>query len=255
MKIGLLSDIHGNALALKAVLDSAKNKGVEMLCIAGDFVGYYYHPEVVLQLLESWRVCAVRGNHEEMLADVLEDPSRLENFGMLYGSGLKQAVLNLTKNQLEYLCTLPETQVVDVDGRRIFLAHGAPWSTDYYIYPDAKRQVFEKACLLGGDVLVLGHTHYAMKKQVGTTLIVNPGSVGQPRDRVPGAAWAMLDTSTLGLIYYRETYDKSVVVAEVTERDPSLPYLSEVLVRTHSSSNGSSSTCASSDFWEPARTR
>ena len=67
MKIGLLGDIHGNSRALRAVLESARVKGVEKLCLTGDFVGYYYHPDEVLDLLASWPNHAVRGNHEAML--------------------------------------------------------------------------------------------------------------------------------------------------------------------------------------------
>ncbi|MFO0212044.1 MAG: metallophosphoesterase family protein, partial [Pseudanabaena sp.] len=67
MKIGVLSDIHGNHLALEAVLKEARKLGVEKLLILGDLVGYYYHSVEVLRQLEEWSTEMIGGNHEEMM--------------------------------------------------------------------------------------------------------------------------------------------------------------------------------------------
>ena len=69
MKIAVLSDIHGNNLALKLVLDEARILGVERLFILGDIVGYYYHPEEVIHLLNDWHKEMIQRNHESMLKD------------------------------------------------------------------------------------------------------------------------------------------------------------------------------------------
>ncbi len=71
-----------------------------------------------------------------------------------------------------------------------------------------------------------------MTEKVDRQIIINPGSAGQPRDRIPGAAWALLDTATRDCRHFTEEYDVASVVSEVRERDPSLPYLREVLTRT-----------------------
>jgi len=78
---------------------------------------------------------------------------------------------------------------------------------------------------------VMGHTHYPMLKRIGSTAVINPGSVGQPRDRKPGACWALFDTKDHTIELRRENYDSSSLVRECQLRHPELPYLSEVLQR------------------------
>lgn len=231
MKIGLLGDIHGNALALRAVLESARAKGVERLCLTGDFVGYYYHPDEVLDMLASWPNHAVRGNHEAMLFDVIESPVRLAPIEDKYGSGLRQALHRLTDDHLAWLRSLPERATIEISGVRILLAHGAPWDGDCYLYPDAADENWSRVADENFDLVVLGHTHYRFQHRVGRTLIVNPGSVGQARDRIVGAAWAIFDSEDMVCEQLTEPYDISVVVEEARTNDPGKLYLQEVLTR------------------------
>ena len=78
----------------------------------------------------------------------------------------------------------------------------------------------------------MGHTHYPMSREIDSTLLVNPGSVGQPRNKRPGAAWAILDTEKKDVTFRNENYNIQSVVNEAVRRQPNLPYLAEVLVRT-----------------------
>ena len=64
MKVGIISDIHGNHYALEEVLKVAIREGVEKLLVLGDIVGYYYHPEIVLEMLYKWSYEIIKGNHE-----------------------------------------------------------------------------------------------------------------------------------------------------------------------------------------------
>lgn len=231
MKIGLLGDIHGNSRALRAVLESARVKGVEKLCLTGDFVGYYYHPDEVLDLLAPWPNHAVRGNHEAMLFDVLEGSGSLATIEDKYGSGLRQALTRLTGEHIDWLRKLPERIAVDISGVRIQIAHGAPWDGDCYLYPNSSDESWSRVASDDFDLVVLGHTHYRFQRQVGQTLIVNPGSVGQARDRIPGAAWAVVDTATMVCEHFTESYDISRVIVEARINDPNKLYLQEVLTR------------------------
>ncbi|WFP50632.1 metallophosphoesterase family protein [Methylomonas sp. EFPC3] len=231
MKIGLLGDIHGNSLALEAVLASAKAKNVEILCLTGDFVGYYYSPDRVLDMLTEWSTFAVAGNHEHMLFESLESAERRDEYLSKYGSGLISAACRLSPSQLEWLRKLPAKLELDISGQRILLAHGAPWDTDCYLYPDAPEPHWTRAAEGNFDLVVLGHTHYRFQRKIGRSLIVNPGSVGQPRDRIPGAAWAVFDTDTMVCEHYSESYDVSTVIQQARVNDPNKKYLQEVLVR------------------------
>ena len=230
MRIALLGDIHGNSFALEAVLGAARASRVEKLLITGDFVGYYFWPRDVLDMLAEWDIGAVRGNHEEMLVNALSATTFLEKINVAYGTGLSVAIETLTISQLDWLSQLPHPRSFEFDGRSLLLCHGSPWNVDQYVYPDAKDDLLESCAVSGYDWVVMGHTHYPMVKRVGKTLLVNPGSVGQPRNRIPAAHWALLDTASQELNLMTEPYDVSPVVAAATQRHPELPYLGNVLL-------------------------
>ena len=231
MKLGLLSDIHGNYLALEAVLNSAEEKGVDVLLLAGDLIGYYFWPKEIMGLLSSWDTIAVRGNHEEMLNKAFENPLMLTEIEREYGCGLRVALNSLTAKQLDWLTSLPHPREMAIDGQKILLCHGSPWSLDDYIYPDLKTTTKDRFLEMDFDWIILGHTHYPMMVECGKTKVVNPGSVGQPRNREPGAHWATLDTKSLQFKKYIEEYDIDLVAEQTRAREPDIPYLREVLVR------------------------
>lgn len=232
MKLGLLGDIHGNALALESVLASATRLGVERLLITGDLVGYYFQPNKVLEMLLPWDKVIVKGNHEEMLASVIKSPSLLAAIEKKYGIGLRLATEQLSEQQLDELIKLPMTVEVESNSCRVLLCHGSPWDTDQYIYPDAADNLVNRCGSFNADIIVMGHTHYPMSRMLDSTLLINPGSVGQPRNRKPGAAWAILDTETHEVKFQKETYDIQSVIDEARQRQPHQAYLAEVLERT-----------------------
>lgn len=231
MKLALLGDIHGNAAALRSVLAAATSAGADELFIAGDLVGYYSAPREVLELLQPLRRHVVRGNHEDMLNMARSNQEFLAEVDARYGSGLRTAIEQLNEGQLDELCSLPHPLKQEVDGCKILLCHGAPWDNDRYVYPDAQTELLNQCAVQEFDLVVLGHTHYPMQHRFGDTLVVNPGSVGQPRNRQPGAHWALFDTDTRNLEFHCEQYDVSDLVQECRQRHPELPYLAEVLTR------------------------
>lgn len=231
MKLALLGDIHGNADALAAVLDGVRREQVNQLLLTGDFVGYYYHPEKALRALEGWVTHAVRGNHEDMLFSAQSNESSAAQYRARYGSGLDMALSCLSETEMDILRDLPVSRVLNLDGKQVLLGHGAPWDTNCYIYQDASDEIWERLASYGCDYIVLGHTHYRYSKHLDNTLVINPGSVGQPRDRQPGAAWALLDTEADTVTFFTEEYELEPLAAEARTRDPHLPYLAEVLTR------------------------
>ena len=232
MKLALIGDIHGNDLALSAVLMAASASKVDKLLVTGDLVGYYFAPLRVLELLSEWDRDIVRGNHEEMLSAALNCSAYLETLDARYGVGIRVAIEQLSSKQLKELCDLPHPLELKIDGVSILLCHGSPWSLDHYIYPDAPPTHMARCAHEGRDLVVMGHTHYPMLKMIGNTVLVNPGSVGQPRDGKSGAAWAIFDTDDRRLELRREIYDSSDLIRECIFRHPELPYLSKFL-KTH----------------------
>jgi len=195
MKIAILSDIHGNAHALAEVLKEIKHLKITRLFILGDIVGYYYSPDKVLQMLASFEVTMIGGNHENMLKEIQGNVIEERKIREKYGSALSASLETLSSNQLEFLTNLPDTIVEKIDNTRMTLCHGSPGQLDQYIYPKARKELFEECMLLAGtEYLLLGHTHYPFIYVSNSGTIMNPGSVGQPRDHGNMASWAVFDS-------------------------------------------------------------
>tara|TARA_B100000029_G_C17392669_1_gene893996 strand:- start:262 stop:957 length:696 start_codon:yes stop_codon:yes gene_type:complete len=220
MKIAILSDIHGNYTALKAVLRDVENEGVKKLFCLGDYVGYYYEPEKCIDLLFNWDIECVRGNHENMLFEIIKNSKLLEYYKNIHGSGIEEALEKLNSKHLQFLEKMPETLEVIIKNFNFILCHGSPWDVNYYLYPDREISVFKKCASLGKDFVLLGHTHRQMIKKVDSTIIINPGSVGQPRDKNKGACWALLDLEKKKYILKTTKYNSMNEIAQVNNNDP-----------------------------------
>ncbi len=231
MKIAVLSDIHGNHLALKLVLDEARILGIERLFILGDIVGYYYHPDAVIELLKDWPKEMIQGNHEGMLKDAEEDFSTADAIRNKYGSGIDFALKKLSKQWIKELTELPSRMTRCIDGLQFELCHGSPWERDHYVYPDTHKDILDKCLISGADFVFLGHTHRPFFYQKDNTSVVNVGSVGQSRDRGSIANWAFVDTDNRTLVFKNTFYDSSSIIEEVKKNDPLLPYLYEFFLR------------------------
>ena len=231
MKVAVLSDIHGNHLALAKALDQAEQYGVECLLVLGDIVGYYYHPDQVLKLLEQWPKVMVQGNHERLLETVFNDPQKAEAIRKKYGSGINIALDRLSADSIMTLIELPRTKIVKLAGLSFFLCHGSPWDEDQYIYPNSDNILLERCVVGGTDFVLMGHTHYPLTYEKNGIIIANPGSIGQSREKGGLANWALIDTDNRTISIKSTPYDVCTVVQEANVIDPDIPYLRRVLLR------------------------
>jgi len=232
MKIAILSDIHGNSVALQAVLSQVKQLGVQRLFVLGDMVGYYYHPKQVLKMLSAFDTTMVQGNHEVMLDEAQKDPAKATMIKGKYGSGISVALEELSREEVDMLAHLPQKRTVDIDGVTFLLCHGTPWDYNQYVYPDAPKEMLERCASQGVDVVLQGHTHYPLEYKGVGGLLLNPGSVGQARDIGRRASWILFDTSNRKPEFVRTPFDILGVMDEARAKDPGVPYLAEVLERS-----------------------
>jgi len=231
MKIAILADIHGNHHALLQVLRKARQLKVEKILILGDLIGYYYYPEKVLEMLFEWDCKFIKGNHEDLLKEILNGSIKIEVVTEKHGSGHCMALEKLNNAQITELVSLPEQLRLEVDNTNILMCHGSPWDTNMYLYPDTRKSTLNRACSSGTDIVLIGHSHYQFAySYLGTTLI-NPGSVGQSRQMGGLADWGILNTEN-GVIQLLSTpYDTSELIKDVNSIDPLNAYLIDVLVR------------------------
>lgn len=194
MRIGLISDVHSNLPALEAVLSAMPE--VDAIVCAGDVVGYYTWPGECVDILIERDVPTVMGNHDRA---VVEDTAF--RFGGSAGAGLEVSMNKVRDRHREWLASLPD-DLVHFDGE-VRVVHGHPLDPDRYTYPEEVTGDI----LVDEPVLVLGHTHIQFVESVEGGLICNPGSVGQPRDGDPRAAYGILDLETHEVSLNRVEYD------------------------------------------------
>ncbi len=229
MKFAILGDIHGNKFALKSVLDSIKKNHINKLLITGDLVGYYPFVKETIELLAPWEKIVVSGNHELMLKKCLENKNYLETITLKYGSSIKRAIKELNPKDLEFLTTLKHPIKLEIENKKIIICHGSPKKIDEYIYPDAEIGKITWLEELDADIIILGHTHYPMIKKYKNKIIINPGSVGQPRNINKNAQWVIYDTNKDLFKFMSEPYEVKKLVETVKKTDPNIPYLYKVL--------------------------
>lgn len=230
LKVAILSDIHGNADALRAALTDAERSGAERLFVLGDLVGYYYGVEDVLKQLRAWPATIIRGNHEALLVSVLADRDAASSYRRKYGSSLDRAIQSLPASDMAALMSLPESAEFEVDELNFELFHGSPLDPDEYVYPDADRTRLTQITR-AGSVVLLGHTHYPMIVSSSAGTIINPGSIGQARDSAGFASWCLFDVERRIAQFKRTPYDVRPLLRQIKEFDPDLPYLANVLTR------------------------
>jgi putative phosphoesterase len=180
--IGLMSDVHGNLPALEAVLDDMPE--VDSVVNAGDVVGYNPFPSDCVEAVRDHDMVTVQGNHDRAVAGETSFA-----FHSDAGRAVEWTRERLDDDELEWLGDLPTERETVIEGMRVKTVHGEPGDPNRYVYPHD----FSESLLGGEDALVLGHTHVQVKRKYDEGLIVNPGSVGQPRDGDPRAAYAVLE--------------------------------------------------------------
>ncbi len=242
MKIALLADIHGNAFALEAVLDEIRREQISTLLICGDFVGYYYSPKKILDLIKTFNVVACRGNHEDLFKEWLAGSQNVKTqLTTKYGSGFQKAENSLTEEQITWLNSLEHPVYCSFNEKKLLISHGCPWDLNLYLYENiidnyvANFKALSEIC----DVVVVGHSHYQFIKKIEELIVINPGSVGQPRSGTfketnntsARAQWAILDTNNMKIDFKTTIYDASLLFEEIDINDPSSNYLKKVLLR------------------------
>lgn len=152
MKLGLISDVHGDYVGLELAWAHLTVLKADRIVCAGDVVGYGPRPDAVVEFLKGHRVDSVRGNHDRWALE--RGPGAADPFGGPAPS----------RPTLDYLATLPPDLVVSEDSRIVAVVHGAPGDDMTYLTrsthpPRVLRYLLAR---LGADVLVVGHTHRAM---------------------------------------------------------------------------------------------
>ncbi|MBT5400563.1 metallophosphoesterase family protein [bacterium] len=185
MKIALISDIHANSFYLKSVIDSIKNQQIDRVICLGDLVGYYENPNEVINLCIKNNIECILGNHDQYLLGTLKYKEEKEGIYKI-----KEHRKVLSSSNMNFINGLPHEITIHFDGKIIYCTHATPHNTTEYLYNPNK---IEYEHIQGYDYYCSGHTHIPYIQYKQGTCIVNPGSVGQPRDYTILPSYAVID--------------------------------------------------------------
>jgi predicted phosphodiesterase len=230
MRYLVLSDIHSNLEALDACLADAAAKGYDRVLVLGDLVGYCADPNAVIERVQALQPAAVvRGNHDKVACGL----EQAEGFNAVAKRAAQWTFDTLTPANREWLAALPRGPIL-VD-EVVEICHGSPYDEDAYVFDDldavrALKSSQRPLCLFGhthwpvtfelvqGRVDTVGGADTAAPTVVlapGSQYLVNPGSVGQPRDGNPRAAYGLADTAAGRIDLFRVTYPIETTKAKV----------------------------------------
>jgi len=225
MRFLVISDLHASLEATEAVFHAADGAYDQILC-CGDLVGYGPSPNEVIEQIAARQALCVRGNHDKVACDI-DDAS-------LFNEQAQQAItwtrMALTPEHKRFLQELPQGPIL-VDGNRYQLAHGSVLNEDEYVY--SPEEAYDSLNDSAAPITFVGHTHvcgaFSLRKNGfvqagiddmeklqfdvwislagGSRYLINPGSVGQPRDGDPRAAYVLFDSDDCAVMFKRVEYD------------------------------------------------
>jgi predicted phosphodiesterase len=243
MRFLLLSDIHANLTALDAALETVKGRWDRVYCL-GDLVDYGPDPNEATERVRELSPVIIRGNHDKAVAGITD----LEEFNPVARVAAQWTRTQMQPATLDYIAKLPAGPI-SPDG--ITLVHGS--------YGDEDEYVFVPGQALGGllesptDVTFFGHTHHqggfsyrtgqinmiqlrpdhganfaALRMEPGTRYLLNPGSIGQPRDGDPRAAFAIADLDHHIIEFWRVPYDIAAVQKRMEKAGLPFPLIERI---------------------------
>lgn len=222
MNLAVFSDIHGNIYSLEKALEKMQAYRPDGYLFLGDMAGYYYYQNECISLLNNLpNLISIKGNHDEYFINSLKDKKYLKELDTKYGRAYTMLHQSITAESLDFFNNLSTCEK-----NKLYEAyHGSPNNyLQEYIYPDTDIKFDTRV-----PIVFLGHTHYPMKKEVNDTLILNPGSIGQPRDYNQGS-FIIVDTEDKKVENIRYEYNKKSLIDTVIASNDN-KYLIDILKR------------------------
>jgi putative phosphoesterase len=226
MKIGLFSDIHGNAIALEAVLKDISSRNIDMIFCLGDLVGYGAYPNEVIELIRKNHIPTIMGNYDDGVGYnrsecgcAYKDEKSIE-LGHRSLVWMKEHVSLENKAYLRGLLHRLEFTIYD---KKVLLVHGSPRKINEYLFEDRPEESILR--LINGenvDMLICGHTHLPYIKDLGGKYLINTGSAGKPKDGDIRAGYVILtltentvETENIRVAYDVEEMAKAIEMTEL----------------------------------------
>ncbi len=204
MRVAIISDIHSNYLALKEVLNESR-KYTEKYIILGDIFGYYPWAVETYELLKGINIFKmIKGNHDALIGKDKSPITAINYFGMIKNN--ENQLANSCPDAISWIKHMSTKNIFYFDGKKCSIYHGTPCDpVNGRYYPN---DIDNNWLIDNAGIIMLGHTHYPLfKKTLLGGIVLNPGSVGQPRDGLLAASWGIFDFNKNTFKLFRTGYD------------------------------------------------
>lgn len=225
MRLAVISDIHGNAQALEAVMNDIIEQGCEHVFCLGDLAMAGPQPKEIIEYVaqqESWTV--IQGNTDRMLANYGEDVVEfLQAQYPIMANAITSDNSLIETEHKEYLANLPPQLALEIEGCSVLFVHGSPRANNEDILPNMPLETIEEIIEGTTEQLILcGHTHIPCGYQTNSgQTVVNVGSVGRPMTPKPRACYAIVDVKegNFEIRHRFVKYDNQTAAQIMSERD------------------------------------
>lgn len=187
MKFAIFADVHGNYEALNQMFLDTESKNIETYIFCGDIFGYFYDQLQIIDKLREKNVICIKGNHDDLIVKAQRDSKLRDDLIKKYGSSYK---INLSNETLQWIDSRPLIYEIYEPQHMIFVHGTVDNPLNGRIYPDTEIMTSSK--IESYTLIFMSHTHYRMYREVNRVYYINPGSLGQPRDK-KGCSYIVFD--------------------------------------------------------------
>jgi diadenosine tetraphosphatase ApaH/serine/threonine PP2A family protein phosphatase len=226
LRYAIISDIHGNFQALEAVLELIDRLAPDRIICLGDIVGYGADPSLCIERVRHRCSTVIMGNHDAAAVEL----TSIAFFNPVAHEAALWTRAALNDDEKDYLKQLPLTARIE----DFILIHSSPDEPQHWHYMHSEDDAAGRFEFFDSQLLFFGHTHYAgvfehdghsvverrpdnFKLQENSRYMVNVGSLGQPRDGDPDASFAVFDSQTREIVFFRHPYDIAAAGKRILE--------------------------------------
>jgi len=224
MRVAVISDIHANIEALRAVLRDIAEQKIDRVYCTGDLVGYAPFPNEVIDLIRARDIPTVMGNYDDgvgYMRFICGCDYKDEKAWALGEKSIMWTKEHTTEENKEFLRNLPQEIRFTVGKTRVLLVHGSPNRLNEYIFADTPYEYLAELIVQGDtDILVCGHTHKPFHLPVCNKHVINAGSVGKPKHGDPRATYVIMTSNDGVNVEIRKVdYDFEAAARAIEESD------------------------------------
>lgn len=238
MKFAFISDIHGNAVALEAVLEDIEKKKVDKTYVLGDLAYRGPEPKRSIELVQNLNTEVVKGNADEWIVRGVNEGEVPAQALDLMNKERDWTVSMLDEKDIDYLRNLPYDLAFQQDGISLYGFHALPDSLFEVVLPDEEERMVERKIItkMNADIYLYGHIHKSYIRNINGKTLINLGSVGLPFDGIKKASYAIVEVNdgNFSTSIERVDYDTEKVIEKYKEVDYPNKEMMEKIIRTAS---------------------